>query len=115
MWRKTLRTARANRVFCTDEKRIRTEHTVIDKSKKADWGGFYTRSSMAHGCAFHPCAIDDPRGRFFVRAGFRNTLHAARANHVFCSDKKRIRTENTVIEKSKGGLGQFLYKIESLK
>jgi len=30
--------------------------------------GFYPRSSMAHGCAFHPCAIDDPRGRFFVRA-----------------------------------------------
>jgi len=24
--------ARANRVFCTDEKRIRTEHTVMDKS-----------------------------------------------------------------------------------
>jgi hypothetical protein len=29
---------------------------------------FYTRSSIAHGCAFHPCAIDDPRGRLLVRA-----------------------------------------------
>jgi len=28
-----LRALRANRVFRTDEKRIRTENTVIDKSK----------------------------------------------------------------------------------
>jgi len=40
-----LRAARANRVFCTDEKRIRTENTVMDKGKDsagasyeiADW------------------------------------------------------------------------------
>jgi hypothetical protein len=32
-----LRAARANRVFHTDEKRIRMENTVIDKSKD-DWG-----------------------------------------------------------------------------
>jgi hypothetical protein len=40
-----LRAARANCVFCTDEKRIRTENTVMDKSKDsarvsyeiADW------------------------------------------------------------------------------
>ncbi len=32
------------------------------------WGCFYPRSSIARGCAFHPCAIDDPRGRFLVRA-----------------------------------------------
>jgi len=30
-----LRAARANRVFCTDEKRIRTENTVIVNTKKA--------------------------------------------------------------------------------
>jgi hypothetical protein len=30
--------------------------------------GFYTRSPIACGCAFHPHAIGDPRGRFFVRA-----------------------------------------------
>jgi hypothetical protein len=35
----------------------------------------------------------------------------ARANHVFCTDKKRIRTENMVMDKSKGGLGWLLYKI----
>jgi hypothetical protein len=33
----------------------------------------------------------------------------ARANRVFCADEKRIRTENTVLDKSKGRLG--LYKI----
>jgi len=31
----TLRAARANRVFGTDEKRIRTENTVIDKNKNS--------------------------------------------------------------------------------
>jgi hypothetical protein len=35
----------------------------------------------------------------------------ARANRVFCTDKKRIRTENAVMDKNKDGLGLFLYKI----
>jgi len=35
---------------------------------KAVRGGFYTRSPIARGCAFHPCTIDDLRGRFLVRA-----------------------------------------------
>src|ERR1019366_8189195 len=30
--------------------------------------GFYTRSPIACGCAFHPRAIGDPRGRLLVRA-----------------------------------------------
>jgi hypothetical protein len=29
----------------------------------------------------------------------------ARANHVFCTDKKRIRTENAVIDKNKNSAG----------
>jgi hypothetical protein len=33
-----LRAARANRVFCTDEKRIRTKNTVIDKNKDGTEG-----------------------------------------------------------------------------
>jgi hypothetical protein len=61
-----LRAARANRVFCADEKRIRVENTVIVENKEN--AGFYTRSSIAPGCAFHPGAIDDPRGRVLVRA-----------------------------------------------
>jgi hypothetical protein len=41
----------------------------------------------------------------------RADLRAARANRVFCADEKRIRTENTVMDKSKNGLGLFLYEI----
>jgi len=41
----------------------------------------------------------------------REDLRAARANRVFCADEKRIRTENTVMNKNKGALGWFLYKI----
>jgi hypothetical protein len=37
-------------------------------------------------------------------------LRAARANRVFCTDEKRIRTENTVIVNTKHGVG-VLYKI----
>jgi hypothetical protein len=32
-------------------------------------------------------------------------LRAARANHVFCTDEKRIRTENTVMDKNKDDMG----------
>jgi hypothetical protein len=32
-------------------------------------------------------------------------LRALRANHVFCTDEKRIRTENTVMDKSSNSLG----------
>jgi hypothetical protein len=35
-------------------------------------------------------------------------LRAPRANHVFGTDEKRIRIENMVIEKSKGGLELLL-------
>jgi hypothetical protein len=34
---RTLRALRANRVFYTDEKRIRIENTVLDKSKNGWW------------------------------------------------------------------------------
>jgi hypothetical protein len=42
-------------------------------------------------------------------------LRAARANRVFCTDEKRIRTENTVMDKNRDGLGWVLSKIEALK
>jgi hypothetical protein len=38
-------------------------------------------------------------------------LRAARANRDFCADEKRIRTEITVMDKSKDGLGLILFKI----
>ena len=50
---RSLRAARANRVFCTDKKRIRTENTVIVNTK--------------HGVVVL-YKIDDPRGWFLVRA-----------------------------------------------
>jgi len=62
-----LRAPRANRAFFTDEKRIREENTVIDKSNNG-LGCLYPRSPIACGCAFHPRAIGDPRGRGAVRA-----------------------------------------------
>jgi len=48
---------------------------------------------------------------FTVRAGFGNTCALARANRVFRADEKRIRTENTVMDKSEGDCGWLLYKI----
>jgi len=36
----------------------------------------------------------------------------ARANHDFCTDKERIRTEIAVMDESKAGLGWLLYKID---
>jgi len=59
--------------------------------------GFYTRSSLSHGCVFHPCESDDPRGRFFVRAGFAKTC-ALRAPTVFSARINTIRAENTVMQ-----------------
>jgi hypothetical protein len=38
-------------------------------------------------------------------------LRATRANPVFRADEKRIRTENTVMNKTKIGLGWLLSKI----
>jgi hypothetical protein len=61
-----LRAARANRVFCADEKRIRAENTVLNKSMDSA-----VVSYKILDCArmeFHPRAIEDPRGRLLVRA-----------------------------------------------
>jgi hypothetical protein len=38
-------------------------------------------------------------------------LRAARANPVFCADKKRIRTENRALNKIKNSFELFLSKI----
>jgi hypothetical protein len=42
-------------------------------------------------------------------------LRAARANRVFGTDEKRIRTKNTVMDKSKDGLSLLLYNIATLQ
>jgi hypothetical protein len=56
---------------------------------------FYRRNSM-----YPPTSVD-------VDAW---PLRATRANRVFCTDEKRIRTENTVIVNTKQGVG-VSYKI----
>jgi len=120
-----LRATRANRDFGTDEKRIRTKITVMDKSNNG-LGLFLYKIADCARTVFRPCAIDDPRGRDAVRASLitaarcvvlcrsmptKRPLRATRANRDFGTDEKRIRTKITVMDKTNNGLGLFLYKI----
>jgi len=60
---------RGNRVFCTDEKRIRTENAVTVNAKQ----GVEVLYKIAD-CVrtdFRPYAIGDPRGQLLVRAKTR--------------------------------------------
>src|SRR5674476_271162 len=113
--------ARANRVFCTDEKRIRTENTVMDKSKGGLGWLLYKIADCARMC------FSSVHNRRSARTGRRprkscrrsstysstsayvdaRTLRAPRANRVFRTDKKRIRTENTVMNKNKAVRGFY--------
>jgi hypothetical protein len=61
-----LRAARANRIFCTDEKRIRIENTVVVNTKQD--AEVLSRIADCVRTVFRPCAIGDPRGQFLVRA-----------------------------------------------
>jgi hypothetical protein len=64
--RRPLRAARANRVFRADEKRIRTENTVIDKYKNSTRDS--NKIAECARAASRPRTLDDPRGQLFVRA-----------------------------------------------
>jgi hypothetical protein len=55
---------RAPTLFSVRIKIIRTENTVMNKTRTARW--LYTRSPNAHGWLFHPCTVGDPRGPPFV-------------------------------------------------
>jgi len=127
--RPALRALRANRVCGTDEKRIRSANTVLNEIKTV-WLSLYPRSSMAYGCAFHPCASEDPRGRDAVRASKsatvravfaqsnildRQALRALRANPAFGTDEKHIRTKSRVLDKPRGYLGWHLSNIPTLQ
>jgi hypothetical protein len=61
-----LRALRANRVFRADEKRIRTENTVLFNPDRG--AGVLSKIADCARMVFHPCAIDDPRGRAAGRA-----------------------------------------------
>jgi hypothetical protein len=73
-WR-TLRALRANHFFGTDEKRIRTENAVMDKSK-SESGLWLSKIAECVRTAFCPCAIGDPRGRAAVRASSSATVRS---------------------------------------
>jgi hypothetical protein len=62
--------ARANRVFRADEKRIRTESTVMDKNKDS-FGVLLYKIVDCQRMSSYPFTIDDPRGRLHVRATSR--------------------------------------------
>ncbi len=107
----------ADHVFGTDEKRIRTENMVMDKSSSV-LGLF---SSKIADCA--RIRFSSARNRRSARTDRRprksfhrslncspasgdvdeQPLRALRANHVFGTDGKRIRTENMVMDRSEGG------------
>jgi len=57
---------RAPTVFSARIKTIRAENTVMDKNK--DSAGVLYKIADCIRMSFYPCAIDDPRGRFLVRA-----------------------------------------------
>jgi hypothetical protein len=73
-----LRAPRANHVFRTDEKRIRTKNAVMDQSKNGlEW--FLYKIIDCVRTASRPRAIDDPRGRAAVRASMKEAFdHDAR-------------------------------------
>jgi hypothetical protein len=65
-----------------------------------------------YGWVHHPYTIGDPRGRFFVRAGFAKTC-ALRAPTMFLVRINTIRTKNMVMDKNKFGVG-LLYNFAPL-
>jgi hypothetical protein len=70
-----LRATRANRDFGTDEKRIRTKITVMDKSNNG-LGLFLFKIADCVRTAFRPCAIGDSSADGFSSAQHRNSNYA---------------------------------------
>ena len=112
--------ARANPVLDTDEGHIRTQNTVIDKSR-GGWICSYPRSPIARGRLFVRAqsvirADGPPSAQVHSRSPMHSPasadagarpLRAPRANHVFGTDERHIRAENTVIDNNKDGLDLF--------
>jgi hypothetical protein len=69
-----LRAPRANRDFRTDEKRIRTEITVMDKGRGGLECLLYKIADWERMALFHPFPIGDPRGRAAGRASVQTEL-----------------------------------------
>jgi hypothetical protein len=80
--KRPLRAPRANPVFYTDEKRIRIENRVIDKSNNGV-GLFLSKIADCVRTASRPRAIGDPCGRIFVRA--ESVIAVRLPTSTFCS------------------------------
>ncbi|MEK7436622.1 MAG: hypothetical protein AAB150_07050 [Pseudomonadota bacterium] len=114
-----MRAARANRLFGTEMKRVRTKKTVMDKSD-CELGLFQSKiTACARMCCSsvrkrqsartgrRPRKSDHHNPKYLpalVRFGGRS-LRAPRANRIFRTDKKRIRTENAVLVNTEYGVG----------
>jgi len=85
---------RAPTLFSVRMKSASAQKTAFRIKSRTASGCFYPRSPIAHGCAFHPCAIGDPRGRFLVRAGFAKTC-ALRAPTLFSVRMKSASAQKT--------------------
>src|SRR5450756_671626 len=73
------------------------QKTRLWLTPNAAWG-FYTRSSIAHGCAFHPCAIGDPRRRLLVRATTQFCeMEVSGTSEAVCFPLVRVGSFNTCL------------------
>src|SRR5450759_3084766 len=88
---------RAPTVFCVRIKTIRTQNTVMDKSK--DSAGVLYKIADCVRTAFRPCAIGDPRGRFSSAQNRNSATTGARFK------SPRITREGRSMPKSVGVIG----------
>src|SRR5450756_99912 len=86
MPRAAIARSRAPTMFSVRIKSASVQKTWLWIKARAVWGGFYTRSPIACGCAFHPRAIGDPRGRDAVRASAEDY---SSAQHRYLRQRER--------------------------
>jgi len=104
-----LRAARANRDFCTDENKgsAGVLNKIADRARIC-LSSVHNRRSARTGRRprkFNRCSSMYPLTSADVD---ERPLRAPRANHVFGTDEKRIRTKNMVMGKYKDGAGVLL-------
>src|SRR5450759_543656 len=80
---------RAPTVFSVPMKSTSVQKTRLRLTANTAWR-FYPRSPIACGCAFHPYAIGDPRGRVAVRARGATVVPATRI-HIRIVDEQPLR------------------------
>jgi len=111
---------RANRVFAMDKKHLRSKNTVMEKSNNGFGFAFIQDRRLGTDVLFiraqSTIRADGPPSAqvrslpldisvYFDRYRGSGICALARANRVLGTDKKHIRTQNTVMDKSNNGLG----------